>query len=147
MRKLTNFTFEIGNVGQCYGREKRDLRSSIANFRLCIADFFHNFNIGHRTNFTYFKTFEMENVGQDHGVAKRDFTTISGKFFESVLLIVFIILAVRQHTKTSKQISHILNIRKRKYRSRSRNTIFAMTPFDGKYHNLKTTFFSFLIFR
>ena len=55
MGKLTNFTFVIGNVGQCYGREKLDLRSSIANFRLCIADFFHNFSIGHRTNFTYFK--------------------------------------------------------------------------------------------
>ena len=48
-------------------------------------------------------------------------------------------------TYENKWISHILNISNRKCKSRSRNTIFAMMPFDGKCQNLETsvTFFIF----
>ena len=50
-------------------------------------------------------------------------------------------------TYENKRISHILKILIRKYRSRLWNTIFAMTPFDGKCQNQQTSFFTiFFIF-
>ena len=48
----------IENVGQGHEEENRDLRRSIANDSMCIADFFIIVacsNIRKRTHFTYFK--------------------------------------------------------------------------------------------
>ena len=49
-------------------------------------------------------------------------------------------------TYENKRTSHILYIWNRKCTSRSRSTIFAATPFDGKCQNLQTSFFTFTLF-
>ena len=55
--KLICYTFDLQNVGQGHGEDKRYVRRSIENVLVCIAEFFNNFSIRQHTKTNEFHTF------------------------------------------------------------------------------------------